>query len=210
MKKIIVLISFFMLGIVPVFADTMVVQAVTDISTANPEQEVKVRVLRNCTLADMPLKIGDVLEGKMIATDPKRLKRDATFTFYPLSCIDLNGKVTRFSMLYYGKFSAKFELDVGKVAESAVVSVANHFVKGIGTGFYAVQGAVKNKDGNPIKSAVVNVYENSILSYANKGEELTIPKDSVFGLKFSECENEPLSEEEKEELQNIQEQQKKK
>ena len=71
MKKIIVLISFFMLGIVPVLADTMVVQAVTDISTANPEQEVKVRVLRNCTLADMPLKIGDVLD----ITDIKAIEK---------------------------------------------------------------------------------------------------------------------------------------
>lgn len=210
MKKIIVFISLFVLGFMPVFADTMVVQAVTDITTTNPTQEIKVRVLRNCTLADVSLKVGDILEGKMIATDPKRLKRDATFTFYPLSCTDLEGNVTRFPVLYYGKFSAKFELDVGKVAESAVVSVANHFVKGIGTGFYAVQGAVKNKDGNPIKSAAVNVYENSIFSYANKGEELTIPKDSVFGLKFSECENEPLSDVEKEELKAIQEQQKKK
>ena len=210
MKKITALIIFFMLGIVPVFADTMVVQAVTDITTTNPTQEIKVRVLRNCYLADVSLQIGDVLEGKMIVTDPKRLKRNATFTFYPLSCTDLKGNIVRFPVLYQGKFSAKFELDVGKLAESAVVSVANHFVKGIGTGFYAVQGAVKNKDGNPIKSAVVNVYENSIFSYANKGEELTIPKDSVFGLKFSECDNEPLNDEEKEELKAIQEQQNKK
>lgn len=195
MKRSLLIAAFLLFSIVPVFADTMAVQALTDISTTEPQKDIRVRVMRDCTLADIPMKIGYVLEGKMIVTDAKRLKRNATFEFYPVNYIDLNGNVNHIPMLYYGKFSPKFEIDAKSLAESAVVSVANHFVKGISSGFYAVQGAVQNKQGNHFKSAIANVYEHSFLSYVEKGQPLTIVKETLFGLKFDECKNEPLSEE---------------
>lgn len=186
---------FMFIGLVPAFADTMVVQALTDISTTEPAKDIRVRVMRDCFLDGISFKIGYILEGKMIVTDPKRLKRNATFTFYPINYIDNEGNITHIPILYYGKFSPKFELDVRSIAESAVATVADHFVKGISSGFYAVQGAVQNKKGNPFKSAVANVYEHSVLSYANKGEPLVVIKETIFGLKFQECENCPMLEE---------------
>lgn len=195
MKKLLLTILFSVLTIIPAFADTMVVQALTDISTTRPNQDVKVRVMRDCFLDGISLKIGYVLEGKIIVTDPKRMKRNATFTFYPINYIDNEGRTIHIPELYYGKFSPKFELDPKGLAESAVLSVANHFVKGISSGFYAVQGAVQNKKGNPFTSAVSNVYEHSFLSYVEKGEPLEIIKETMFGLKFDECENCPMLEE---------------
>lgn len=195
MKRSLLIITFLLFSIVPVFAETMAVQALTDISTTEPEKDVRVRVMRDCTLADIPMKIGYVLEGKMIVTDAKRLKRDASFTFYPVNYIDLEGNVIHISQLYYGKFSPKFEIDAKSLAESAVVSVANHFIKGISSGFYAVQGAVKNEKGNRLTSAAYGLYQHSFLSYVEKGQPLTIVKETLFGLKFDECKNEPLSEE---------------
>lgn len=195
MKKLLWVMTFLMLAVIPVKAETMAVQALTDISTSEPHKDIKVRVMRDCTLADIPLKIGYVLEGKMIAVEPKRLKRDATFTFYPVNYVDLEGNVSHFPTLYYGKFSKEFEIDKKKLAESAVTTVANYFVKGISSGYYAVQGAVKNEEGNPLKSAVVNVYQHSFLSFVEKGENLTIAKDTLFGLKFDECNNSPMSDE---------------
>ena len=200
MKKIVLFLLFItVIGLVPAHADTMVVQAITDISTTQPSDNIKVRVMRDCTLEDISLKIGYVLEGKIIVTDPKRLKRDATFTFYPIHYTDLEGKVSRIPELYYGKFSPKFEIDAKSLAESAVAFVADHFIKGISIGFYVVQGAVQNKQGNHFKSAVTNAYEHSLLSYANKGNDLYIEKDSMFGLKFSECKNLPMKKENKSE-----------
>lgn len=195
MKKIFCILVFLFFAVVPAFADTMVVQALADISTTQPDKIVRVKVMRDCFLDGVSLKIGYILEGNIYVKGPKRLKRDATFNFCPTNYIDLEGNVTTFSNECIGKFSPKFELDVKGLAESAVASVADHFIKGISSGFYAVQGAVQNKNGNPFKSAVVNVYEHSIFSYANKGEALLIIKETMFGLKFDECENCPMLEE---------------
>lgn len=192
MKKFLLYLCIVFSGMMPALADTMAVQAVTQVSTEKPDEIIKVRVIRDCTLADIPLKIGYILEGKMLAvTDPKRLKRDAGFTFYPMNYIDLEGKSTHIPVLYIGTFSSKFEIDAGQLAKSAVLTVGDHFIKGISYGFYAVQGAVQNKEGNHLYSAVSNVYENSFFSYIEKGEQLNIQPDTCFGLKFDECKNAP-------------------
>lgn len=195
MKKLVLMAAFMVFGLLPAFADTMVVGAVSTIHTNHPSDVVKVKVLRNCTLDNVPLKIGYVLEGKINVTDPKRLKRNATFTFTPETYTDLEGNVEKFTYALEGKFTEEFQLDAKSLAESAITSVANHFVKGISFGYYAVKGAVQNKDGNRFVSCVDAMYQNSPLSYIEKGADLEILEESVFGLKFSECKNEPLDNE---------------
>ncbi len=195
MKRILVLIYMIIAGISPTLADTMAVQAITPISTERPDEILKVRVIRDCTLGDIELKIGYILEGKILAvTDPKRLKRDATFSFYPMNYINASGKSTHIPVLYVGDFTPKFEIDAGKLAKSAALSVGNHFIKGISYGYYAVQGAVQNEEGNRLSSAVNSIYENSPLSYVEKGKQLEIKPSTCFGLKFKDCTNAPKSE----------------
>lgn len=174
----------------PAFAEVMAVEALTEISTQKPEQHIQVKVIRDCSLGGVELKDGYILNGKILnVTDPKRLKQNASFTFYPMTYTDMNGKESRFSKVYVGTYSPKFEIDAGKVAKSAVLTAGNRAVKGLKTGYYAVEGAVKNEEGNRIKSAAHNVYDNSILSYAEKGEQLDIKPETKFGLKFDECIN---------------------
>ncbi|MCD8377813.1 MAG: hypothetical protein LUB59_03395 [Candidatus Gastranaerophilales bacterium] len=192
MKKIIMCLCFVFCAILPAAADTMAVQAVTHISTTKPDEIIKVKVIRDCKLDDINLKIGYILEGKMLSvTDPKRLKKDAGFTFFPMNYTDLEGNSTHISKLYVGKFTPKYEVDGAEIAKNAALAVGNHFVKGLSMGFYAVQGAVQNKEGNILSSAVYNVYENSIFSYVEKGGQLDILPSTFFGLKFHECENAP-------------------
>ncbi|MCR5266169.1 MAG: hypothetical protein K6E29_06200, partial [Cyanobacteria bacterium RUI128] len=124
--------------------------------------------------------------------NPKRLKRNASFTFYPTYYHDLNGDVIRFTKVYVGEFSPKFEIDPAKLAKSAVLTVGSHFVKGISTGYYAVEGAVHNDENNRVKSAVHNVYENSFLSYVEEGKQLNLPSGTCFGLKFDDCVNDKI------------------
>ena len=64
------------------------------------------------------------------------------------------------------------------------LSVGNHFVKGISLGYHAVEGAVKNEEGNRFKSSAVSVYESTPFSYVEKGEEIVIPKNNIFILNF--------------------------
>lgn len=49
-----------------------------------------------------------------------------------------------------------------------------------------MQGAVKNEQGNRAKSAAVSVYENSPLSYINKGKELEIQEGQIFVMSFKQ------------------------
>ncbi|MCR5265055.1 MAG: hypothetical protein K6E29_00500, partial [Cyanobacteria bacterium RUI128] len=112
MKKICFLISMIMLLCLPAQAEVMAVQAITTVSTDKPDSVIKVKVIRDCKLGDVELKIGYILEGKMLnVINPKRLKRNASFTFYPTYYHDLNGDVIRFTKVYVGEFSPKFEID---------------------------------------------------------------------------------------------------
>lgn len=174
----------------PAVAEVMAVEAVTEISTEKPEAMIQVKVIRDCSLGGTELKIGYILDGKILnVTDPKRLKQNASFTFYPMTYTKPDGSKSRFTKVYVGTYSPKFEIDAGKLAKSAALTVGNHFVKGMSTGFYAVVGAVENDKGNRLKSAAHNVYENSVLSYTEKGEQLDIKPATQFGLKFEECIN---------------------
>lgn len=183
------LVVFGLIGM-PAFADTMAVEALTPISTDNPKAPIKLRVVKHCTLGTVDLKTGYVLKGHiMTVTDPKRLKRNASFTFAPVSYIDLDGKETQFNALYEGKYSANFEIDAGKMAKSAALTVGNQIISGFKMGYQAVEGAIENEEGNAVKSAAKNVYENSVFSYCEKGGHLHIQPFTPFGLKFDECEN---------------------
>lgn len=190
MKKIFVYVMFTLLSVAPAIAETMAVQSLSEISTEKPEAIIKLKVARNCKLDNVELKEGYILEGKILnVIDPKRLKQDAKFTFYPTYYTNLKGKKSRFAKVYVGEYTPNFEIDAAKLAKTAALTVGNHFVKGISTGFYAVEGAVENEDGNRVKSAAHNVYENSIFSYAEKGEQLDIKPDTYFGLRFDDCVN---------------------
>ena len=83
-----------------------------------------------------------------------------------------------------GKYSAKLEIDKGQIAKSAALGVGNYFVKGISMGYYAVEGAVKNESDNRFKSSAKSVYENSPFAYVEKGQDIEIKVNDIFGLKF--------------------------
>ena len=190
-KRIFLSLCFIFISTLPVLADIMAVQAITVISTERPDEIFKVRVLRDCTLADIPLKNGYILEGKILCvTEPKRLKKNAVFTFFPINYINSDGDCTHIPKLYIGTYKPKFNLDKGDLALGAALNAGNKLIfQGISTGFYAVQGAVQNKEGNFVVSAVNNVYEHSIFSYIEKGTHIEILPDSCFGLEFPECVN---------------------
>ena len=60
-----------------------------------------------------------------------------------------------------------------------------------------VEGAVKNEKGNRAKSAAISAYENTPLSYANKGKEIEIKNGQIFIMNFK------LKSEEDSEVKNL-------
>ena len=134
---------------------------------------------------------GVIVKGRLTEVkSPKRLKRNASFSVIPVSYVDIKGNVVYIPVEYIGKFSPKFEVDKVDVAKNAALTVGNHFVKGISMGYHAVEGAVKNEEGNRFKSSAVSVYENSPFSYIEKGSELEIRRHDLFSLRFKEAEGE--------------------
>lgn len=184
-----IIMAFCALFIQPVFAaEVLRVESLSEFSTAKPPQYISLKSLNAVTLdADVTIPEGVVIKGRLTDVKlPKRLKRNATFSVVPVSYIDMNGHTVKINGEYPGKFSPKFELDKGETAKNAALTVGNHFVKGISMGYHAVEGAVKNEEGNRLKSSAVSVYENSPLSYIEEGQELEIKKNVLFSLRFKD------------------------
>lgn len=184
MRKFILLL-FTILICSPVWAETVIVEALEDFSTDNPPQTLKVKALSNITLDDnLTLIKGDIIKGEILGVkDPKRLKRNATFSFKLLSYESVDtGLINKIEKEYIGKYTTK--LNKADIAKSAALTVGNYFIHGISLGFNAIEGAVKNEENNRLKSSAVSVYQSSPISYVEKGHELNIKKNDAFYLKF--------------------------
>ena len=188
MKKILVLAASLLIG-TAAFAETLKVEAITAFTTENPPSQIQVKSLGELQITSkVKINEGDILTGRLTdIKDPKRLKRDATFKYEIRTITDANGNTVKVKGNNIAKYVPPFKLDKKEVAKDAALSVGNHFVEGLSMGYRAVEGAVKSENGagNRISSAVENVYEHSVLSYASKGEEIIINAGDVFGLRIN-------------------------
>lgn len=177
----------------PVMAKTVPVEALNEFSTESPSQRMSVKILEDLTIDNnVVFTEGTVVNGKIVdVTDPKRLKRNATFTFVPLSYIDKNGENVDIKGYYPAKYTTK--ISKGELAKNVGLGVGNFFVKGLSLGYSAVEGAVKNEKDNRFKSSVTEVYKDSPLSYVEKGTELVIEKNQMFYLNFKSKDDEDES-----------------
>ncbi|MFR1672125.1 MAG: hypothetical protein ACLSWI_04190 [Candidatus Gastranaerophilaceae bacterium] len=193
-RSLIVLFGMFLMLSQPVMAKTIHVQAMEGFSTENPPSTISVRVIDELVLDEnITLNQGDILKGKIVdVQDPKRLKRDATFSFVPYEYKDRFGNVHTIKEDYTAKYTTKF--NKGEAAKSAALSVGNYFVKGLSMGYNAIEGAVKNEKDNRLKSSVNAVYESSPFSYVEKGEYIVIEKYQNFLLNFRTKEEEKAEE----------------
>ncbi len=188
MKKNLILLAVILLGFQPVMAKNVKVQAMSDFTTANPPATWDLKIVEDVKTKDeIVISAGSVITGKIEdVTDPKRLKRNATFTFVPVSLYDAGKKQTFvIDQNLQGKYSSMSGISAGSVAKQGAVFVGNKLVDGLfGPGVALVEGAVKNEQGNRAKSAAVSLYESTPLSYANKGKEMEIKKDQIFIMSF--------------------------
>lgn len=168
----------------PVLAKTIAVEALSDFTTENPPKEMSIKLLEDIAVDDtLTIKAETIVDGNVVdVTDPKRLKRNASFTFVPTSYKDERGQVVVIKNYYPAKYTTK--INKGQLAKSAALGVGSFFVKGLSIGYSAVEGAIKNEKDNRFKSSVTEVYQDSPLSYVEKGEELVIEKGQLFFLNF--------------------------
>lgn len=166
------------------YAQKIEVSSLNDFSTAEPPKAISVKLIEPLEIKDSQfLDAGIVLNGDLIdVISPKRLKRDAGFSFKPVTYTDLDGKTYNLDLNITASYTKP--VDKGNLAKNAALGVGNYFVKGLSMGVAAVKGAVKNEEGNRLKSSAVSVYESSPFSYAEKGEDLYIKTNQNFFLKF--------------------------
>ena len=182
---------FLAMSTVNAASDKVHVSIIGEFDTAHPTQKIDVRVIEDSSLGNYTLKAGDILHCSVIkVTDPKRGKRSATFAVCPVSYTS-DGETTVINENYYGKYADKVfskeelkNIDKVKVGKKAVLTVGNHFVKGLTTGVTLAEGMIENKEGNRIESGVKKVYKESPLSYVEKGQELNLESDKQFYLIF--------------------------
>lgn len=187
MKKFFVFLAMLMFSS-PVLAKSIPVEALNDFSTENPPKTMDVKILSEIVLDEtITLSQGDIVHGQITdISDPKRLKRDASFTFVPLYYTNANKGFIRINGYFPAKYTTK--LNKGELAKSAALGVGSIFVKGLSVGYSAVEGAVKNEDDNRIKSGAKAAYESSPFSYVEKGSEVVITKGQNFYLNFKQKE----------------------
>lgn len=166
-----------------VIAKTVEVLSLSNFSTANPPSEIKVRLLDELDLDNVKIKSGSVLAGTLTdVKSPKRLKRNAKFSFKLLWYIDDDG--TKHIVQDDIKASYTTTLDGAQLAKNVTLSVGNHFVKGLKMGVAAVEGAIENEEDNRLKSSAKSLYNASPVSYIEKGNDLLIEENDIFYLKF--------------------------
>lgn len=183
MKKIL-LIFVMILFTSPAFAATIKVESLSDFTTERPLAALTVKAATDLEIDDeIMIFAGYTLKGDIVdVSSPKRLKRDAGFTFVLKEYTDHDGKKHTVQKPVKGKFTTNF--DYKGVAKSAALTVGNHFVKGISAGYTAVEGAVKNEEDNRLKSSAFALYESSPFSYVEKGHDIVIKKNDIFILNF--------------------------
>lgn len=183
MKKFFMILALLFV-IQPAIAQTVHVQTTKDFSTENPPKSMSVLLLDDLVLNEtLTIPNGSILYGDVVdVIDPKRLKRDATFSFELKNYITTSGENHNLEQPYTGKYTTK--LNKAQIAKSAALSVGNHFVEGLSIGYSAIEGAVKNEKGNRLKSSASAAYEKTPFSYVRKGGEIVIEKDKVFLLNF--------------------------
>ncbi len=165
------------------YARTVEVVSQNAFSTANPPSAITVELLDELEIsAETTIPAGAQIQGKLVdVISPKRLKKDATFSFQP-ERYSINGSEYKLDGTVKAKYTTT--LDKAELAKKTALSVGNHFVKGLTVGFRAVEGAIENDEGNRLKSGAKSAYEATPLSYAEKGKDIEITQNQVFYLKF--------------------------
>lgn len=189
MKKLFLIILLLnIVFTIKVEAKNVKVEAMSDFSTANPPKVLELKVLNGFTtksgkvVSDNTIVRGNVINVK----DPKRLKRNASFSFEITNYTDPStGNTLKIDKKIIGKYSSLTDVTPTGVIKTGAIAAGNRIVGAyLGPSVALVEGAVKNEQGNRVKSAATSVYESTPLSYVEKGHELEFKTGDIFVMSF--------------------------
>lgn len=173
MKKLFITLLLIFLFSGAANAKATQVEALTEYDSTNPPTNISFKVIENNEIENFSdLLVGDILYAEIVKTkDSQRLKQNATFSLKIIKVTTINGE-TYFPNNLYAKYTTS--LDTVELGKNVALSIGNKFVKGISVGYRAVEGAIKDPEGNRAKSTGVAIVDATPLGYINKGEDLKI------------------------------------
>ena len=186
MKKNILIIITLLFISLPVSAKTLKAVSLCRFSTDNPDDYFAARIIETQKLSkDKYVKVGTEIYGRVVNINhPQVGKRDASFDFI-IDKVTYNDKVRVLenpdivaSVVPYDP--SKTQNFVFRAAKTG----AGFFVKGLTQGISFVQGVASADKGTRLKSGVNKVYQDSPLSYVEKGIELHLIKGEPVLLKL--------------------------
>ncbi len=179
-------------------AQSVKVSALTEFNSLRPAKTMKVVTLEKTEFKNgMIFEDGTVISGNIIdVKQPKRGKLNASFKFQPTS-YTYNGKTTKIEdEEFIAKYAEYKELDKAGLATSAATTAGSMIfhIPLLSQGVSLVKGAWKNTENNRIKSAGLQLYKDSPLSYIEEGKDIEIKENTMFILKFKSSKHEDLDE----------------
>lgn len=167
-------------------AKTIKVEALQDFTTVNPAPTFRIKTLEPEELPfDTFLPKNTVISGILLkANAPQIGKRNSYIELIPTEMsykekvIPLRNSKLTAVIVAYAPLSNK------EIAVNVARKTANIFLRGLISVVEFVQGAAKAKDGERVKSGVLNAYEDSFFSYIEPGKDLNIHKGDTVYLKI--------------------------
>lgn len=190
LRNLIIILICLLLKI-PSFAagNTVVMKSLSNFSSMNPVYNLKAVVVN-----EHKFKSGFVLEkGTIIAfkvekiTEPRRGKRNVYIVAHPTIFYIPSKKQTRkFQNIHLmSRVKQHKKLNKKQAAQKGAVSVTGVIIPGFSQLFYFCKGFINPEDKNSrLASGGISVYENSPLSYIEKGDELYIKQGDYLKVKF--------------------------
>ena len=189
MKKILIILFLFLL--MPVLAINIVVQSTSNISKNSKNSEFSAKVIRGESFKNSyGFYQNDIIKG--LITDyiePKRAKRSAYIVVSPKTVYRNNTNLSydysniEAKVIKYTKMDLK-ETGV-KAGVSAGLKAGSNYIPGLSPIYYFTKGFIHPQKGEKrIASGAKSVYENSPLSYIEKGDDLHIKNGDYLTMKL--------------------------
>lgn len=179
MKKLLVILFF--LNSICFASHKLRVEAMEDFDSVNPAKELRVKIIKDSHIGSLPILTNDILNCEIQKiTDPKRAKRDARI-YCILKSYEDNLGVHPFNDVYIAKYAkTSMKENRKKIIKTAITTAGGLVVKGLSFGVSFVEGVKKNEENNRIKSGFKKMYDDSLFSYIEYGDELSIKQGDMF------------------------------
>ena len=186
MKKLFLTFLVF-LSFISFASDKMHLKALQNFNSLNPTQTFSAELIEDTQVDGIFLFKGDKINCSLIKIkDAKRAKIDAK-AYFKLDSYENNEGIFNFSNNLSAKYATKIvnkesikKTPKKKIAKTALSVAGGAFVEGAGYIVSFADGLITNNEGNRLKSGAKQLYEDSFLSYVERGDEINIKIEDTF------------------------------